>query len=232
MNYDNQVNQERMDSDKDRIQYCEAFDTVHAPESLVRKVKNMNRQSKIKTFKARKFAYVAAAFVAIVVSSNAVTYAATGSTWVEKLTVKINGVDREVDAQHTSYVEDGVEYDEYIIEVDENEANAMSMELTDEAEKSDSAEETGRSEDATGVSENVEVVEDSLNGNFENMPHHPSVVMEEDVIYLIWGEQKIDVTTDMQDGIAEGEIVFENESYHYVVEGNAASGEYSVSFTK
>jgi len=129
-----------MNNNQENNKYCDAMNMVHAPDSLVRKVRNMNRQSKIKTFKARKVGYVAAALAAVFVSSNAVSFAATGSTWVEKIVVKINGVEQDVDAEHTTYIEDGTEYDSYTIEVDENESNSMSFELTDEIPESNDAE--------------------------------------------------------------------------------------------
>ncbi len=118
--------------EQEKIKYCDAINGVHAPDSLVRKVRNMNRQSKVKTYKGRKLAYVAAALAAVFVSSNVVTYAATGSTWVEKLTVKINGVEQEVDVERISYIQDGVEYEGYMMHIDEDESNSMSMEITDE----------------------------------------------------------------------------------------------------
>lgn len=121
-----------MGEDQNRKEYCDAMDKIHAPEHLQGKVKAMNRQSKIKSFKLRKLAYVAAALGVVFVSSNAVTYAATGSTWIGKVMVTINGEEKEMDAEYFNYTRDGVEYEGIELHVDEDEASSMSVEFSDE----------------------------------------------------------------------------------------------------
>jgi len=117
----------------DKRKYCEVMDTIHAPESLRRKVRNMNQESKVKSFCIRKFAYVAAAVVIVFASSNIVTYAMTGSSWVEKIVVRIDGKEQGVDAKHTSYVKDGVEYEEVEINFDEESVSSGLEYIVDES---------------------------------------------------------------------------------------------------
>lgn len=75
-----------MDRDKNiKKSYCDAMDTVHASEQLCEKVLKNKTKSKVKKYWVRKVAYVAAATVLLFVSSNAVAYAATGSTWIKRV---------------------------------------------------------------------------------------------------------------------------------------------------
>ncbi len=111
-------------------EYCDAMDKIHAPEYLQGKVRAMNRQSKVKSFKLRKLAYVAAALGILFVSSNAVTYAATGSTWVEKAIVIINGEEQEVDVEYFDYSRDGTEYKGIELHVDEDEVTSVAVEYS------------------------------------------------------------------------------------------------------
>lgn len=66
-----------------KSKYCNGMDRIHAPENLVRRVKNMDRNTKVRNFKLRKLAYIATVFAVVFASSNLVVYAATGNTWVE-----------------------------------------------------------------------------------------------------------------------------------------------------
>lgn len=117
--------------EEDRAQYCDAMNMIHASETLLRKVKTMNQERKEKKFKLRKFAYVAAAALAVFVSSNAIVYAASGGTWVEKVLVKINGVETEVDAEHSIGTDaEGNPVDQYEIELEvEDESGSVMIEL-------------------------------------------------------------------------------------------------------
>lgn len=121
-----------MREEQNKKDYCDAMNKIHAPEHLQGKVRAMNRQSKMKSFKLRKFAYVAAALGFVFVSTNAVTYAATGSTWVQKVIVTINGEEQEVDAEYFDYTRDGTEYKGIVLHVDEDEVSSVAVEYSEE----------------------------------------------------------------------------------------------------
>lgn len=89
-----------MDSKDFNELYKRAFNSVHAPDELLRKVNNMNEaKPKRKIYAIRKVIYIAAAIVVLFVASNAVVYAATGETWVEQIGVHLiaNGEEQYVD---------------------------------------------------------------------------------------------------------------------------------------
>lgn len=67
--------------------YQNTFDEVHASDDLLGKVKNMkDERISRKIRKVGRFAYIVAAVLIVIISSNIISYAATGSTWVEKVT--------------------------------------------------------------------------------------------------------------------------------------------------
>lgn len=89
---------------KNKEYYQNTFNEVHASEDLLRKVEAMKeskdgrRKKGIK--KTIKFGYaVAAALVIAMISSNVIAYAATGSTWVEKVIVTVNGEEKEAEIE-------------------------------------------------------------------------------------------------------------------------------------
>lgn len=67
---------------ENRTYYCNTFQEVHAPKALAGKVINMTNHKKNNLTLIKKFAVTAASLVALFVGSNAIAYAATGSTWV------------------------------------------------------------------------------------------------------------------------------------------------------
>lgn len=100
--------------------YKDTFDEVHAPENLLGKVKNMKKEN-IKAVKriSKRTACAAAALLAVVVvSGNAITYAATGSTWLEKARICIKG-------------EDGYEYTYYVEDVENNDESIVCFQIED-----------------------------------------------------------------------------------------------------
>ncbi len=66
--------------------YVNTIQQIHASESLHSKIKQLNQASKTKTFVLRKVGIIIAAMLALFISTNAITYAATGSTWLETIT--------------------------------------------------------------------------------------------------------------------------------------------------
>ena len=105
--------------------YRETFDEVHTPDNLLGKVKNMKKENikAVKRVSKRAACAAAALLAAVLVSSNAIAYAATGSTWVEKVKVCIDGY------QYSFYVKD-MEMDDgkivYTI-IDSPEANHITI---------------------------------------------------------------------------------------------------------
>lgn len=176
--------------------YCKAMDTIHAPESLVRKVKSMKGQSKVKRINVKKFAYAAVAAMAILVSSNVVAYAMTGSTWMKKIIIKINGQEQEVEAEHFSYTKDGAEYEGFELQLDEKNLEGTSIEYSSDSD-------------------------DTI--------EHSQVVLENDMVYLLVADQRLDITMDIQDGKAKGSFEMNGKTHFYEVEGNVAEGEFSCS---
>ncbi len=196
-----------MNKDMDNKKYYQnTFDEVHASEDLLGKVRNMKRETingKIKS--TRRAAYIAAAAALMaIVSSNVITYAATGSTWVEKVMVSINGEEKEI--EFTKRVDaEGNEYLEGTFEVDENEKE-MSIEFENEI-----GDEEGEDKTSDSVSTIAEIK------------------AEGDKIYLIAGTQKIDITEDMKDEKCEGTYEEDGTVFYYTIEGNVE--EYSISIS-
>lgn len=111
-----------MNKYKDNFEfYRAAFDEIHASDELLRKVKNMTEtKPKKKIYAIRKIIYVAAAVMILLVASNAIVYAATGETWVEKITVHVigNGDVKNVDMVKTTDENGNVSYEMNIDEKD------------------------------------------------------------------------------------------------------------------
>lgn len=76
--------------------YKETFDQVHVPDKLLGKVMNMENQTKAKKGWRYAMGALGTAF-ALFVASNGICYAATGETWVSRMTLWINGEKVEKD---------------------------------------------------------------------------------------------------------------------------------------
>lgn len=104
-----------MNTYKDNYEfYTSTFDEVHASDELLRKVKNMTEaKPKKKIYAVRKVLYVAAAVVVMLIASNAIVYAATGETWVEKIAVHViaNGDEQDVDVVKTTDENGNISYE-------------------------------------------------------------------------------------------------------------------------
>lgn len=74
-------------NDKLRALYIESYDKIHAPDGLLKKVKNMRgeKTNGRRAVAMRRVLIAAAVSIAVFVMSNAAVFAATGETWVEKL---------------------------------------------------------------------------------------------------------------------------------------------------
>ena len=157
--------------------YQSAFDEIHASDELLMKVQNMTEnKTKKKIYAIRKAALVAAAIMMMLVVSNAVVYAATGATWVEKLiTVNVDGEEKEASLVN-KYDENG-KLDSQEIVVDHG--NGRIDKLVIDGEEAE--------EDPSGF--------EIITNNDSVMPE-PSVVKENDKIHE-------DITEDFSDGKAE-----------------------------
>ena len=72
--------------------YKETFDKVHVPGELLGKVMDMENQTEKKAKRGWRYAMGAlAAALGLFVASNGICYAATGETWVSRMTVYFNG---------------------------------------------------------------------------------------------------------------------------------------------
>lgn len=166
--------------------YQSAFDEIHASDELLMKVQNMteNKTNK-KIYAIRKVALVAAAIIMMLVVSNAVVYAATGATWVEKLiTVNVDGEEKEASLVN-KYDENG-KLDSQEIVVDHG--NGRIDKLVIDGEEAE--------EDPSGF--------EIITNNDSVMPE-PSVVKENDKVFLDWSCVGVreDITEDFSDGKAE-----------------------------
>ncbi len=107
--------------------YKDTFDEVHASENLLGKVKDMRKENIniVKRISKRAVCAAAAMAAVVFVSSNAIAYAATGSTWVEKVRLSVDGKTYTL----TEKQADGT----MVYEVDVPEAGSVSVESSEGA---------------------------------------------------------------------------------------------------
>ena len=80
---------EQSDDSKMVEKYSSACEYIHAPQELRGKVKDMTEE-KIRAIRIRRLVAAAAFLVAVVIGSNAITYAATGTGWIGRLMVSMD----------------------------------------------------------------------------------------------------------------------------------------------
>jgi len=187
----------RMD---EKTYYCNTFDEAGASEDLFRKVitmKHKDNYRKIrKTVRMRYAGAVAALVLTVLVSSNIVTYAATGSTWIEKVMVTVNGEEKEVDMTRYKDADGG---DCYEMTVDEAGTKSISMSMS------------GESNICTGS--------DASDPEDEDVLPETAVTMREGRTYLEAGGQSVDITEDMKDGVCSGSFEADGKKYLYEITG-------------
>lgn len=166
--------------------YQSAFDEIHASDELLMKVQNMTEnKTKKKIYAIRKAALVAAAIIMMLVISNAVVYATTGATWVEKLiTVNVDGEEKEASLVN-KYDENG-KLDSQEIVVDHGNGRKDKFVIDGQEAEEDPGD--------------FGIITDKSN----TMPE-PSVVKENDKVFLDWSCVGVreDITEDFSDGKAE-----------------------------
>ena len=190
-----------------KSEYKETFAEIHAPVALAGKVKNMHKNHKANETKQstmlKKLAMAAAVFVVLLVGSNGVVYAATGSTWLRTVIVNMNGKQYSVDMTGEQ-TEDGlVTYSGYL----EGEDGPVTFMVTDDAENTD------------GMLTDIYIVTSS-----------PEILEEDDKIYLVNADIKIDITEDAADGKASGSYEIDKVIYHYEIE--LQNDEWSIRITE
>lgn len=223
-------------------EYKRTFDNINAPDNLAGKVINMkdNKNTKKISYMWRKAGYVAAAAVIIAVSSNAITFAATGEGWIGITIAKINGVDTEINYNKD---DDG----NYVYEMNDDKTNikvksnekladgALEYEAGDGDDEAGTFEikigEDGKTGDLYTADGEVSITSGDKNGDtYSEVEQNVSVsVVEKDGRVIIQGaDEDVDITDDMADGKAEGKLKVGGEELSYSVSKDAAGG-YSIS---
>ena len=195
--------------------YQNTFNKVHASDELVRKVKSMTKDNaKRKIYTLRKVLCVAAAAVFLFVASNIVTYAATGETWIEMITVRVNfnGEDKDIDFTKRTYENGNVSYEMTIpVEDKDGKVEDYTIKLADE---------TKEGYEYSGV-DGIDAIQ----------TYSPKLVEENGKIYLVDDDMKVkeDITEDFADGKATVTVksaLFEEHNVVYTAEGTI--GDYTV----
>lgn len=182
------------DETQNRKLYRQTFDEIHASPELLGKVKDMKNTKNTHIIKkASRIGYALAAALALCfIFSNVITYAATGSSWIEKVVVYINGEKKQVELTHMQD-ENGNDYYQGTFEVDPD--SGMTMELTD-GNDTESAAET------------------------EFSAINTRLVQEDGKVFLLANDLKIDITEDIKDEACSGTFTLDGVDYTYNITGN------------
>ena len=181
--------------------YKETFDSIQMSEETFRKVMNMNENTQLtpkRTFKFHNVAVAAVAtFALLFISSNAISYAATGNTLMETVTIYMNG-NKVDDAQVKSYTDKNGNT-HYEMEIDAQKGSTGKVIISDTNSGRDYSFKT---------TINISLLEGT-------------VKQEEDQVVLVIGDdqKKIVITDDFKDGTAKGTFTLDGIDYEYVVEG-------------
>ncbi len=199
--------------------YQETFDQVHVPDKLLGKVMDMENQTKAKKGWRYAMGALGTAF-ALFVASNGICYAATGETWVSRVTIYFNGGSIEKDV---TWQDNGDGTFLGTVEMDSDEETGLVM-FTHDVDMTNngtySFEEDGMTAD----------------GNAEYVSSVIDCVVEEDEDGSVWVrvredgvcKAETDITADLADGFAEGELPCgDGFAYHYQVTQTEA-GEYEL----
>ena len=177
--------------------YQAAYREVHASEQLLRKVEAMGKAYHQKHGKKilRRSCIAAAALALALISSNIISYAATGRSWIISVTTSDG---RVLPAEPGTYYElgDGMVY-------------TVKYELDAEGPE--------KGEDMTG---NEETAAKSTEEECAD-PTKAQVVKEGEHIFLdINGAVRIDVTESFANGSCEGTFELDGTEYQYLIEGS------------
>ncbi len=182
-------------------EYKGTFAEIHASQDLAGKVKDIPKLSKSEKGTAKgqilsqknrvlkKLAMVAAASVVLIVSSNTVLYATTGSTWLKKLVIISNKKEYLVDMKGEVKDDNLVTYSGYIL----GESGPTAVMIVREQE-----------DEASPMVLFTDLVISS-----------PEIVEKDGKLYLIDDNIKIDITEDATDGKAKGIYQMNDVTYQY-----------------
>ncbi len=203
-----------MSKDRNNKEYFkETFDEMHAPEGLRRKVMDMKQLDVKKMGKSvgKKLAVAAAIAAVLFAGSNGVSYAMTGSTWVETVVAKIhvNGVWQDVEMEG-EVLEDGTV--QYSTTLDVQNDEKVEIVLVSDVEGVDSLE-ISADDGAESVSPELYIEMDTTT----TVDSNTGVVQEDGKVYFVDGDVKIDITGDMADQIATGSYEKDGVTYQYEV---------------
>ena len=112
-----------------RKRYQSMMEQVHAPERLLDNLRSipMEKTKRQRSLIARYATATLVGVLAVFAMTNGVSYAATGHTWVEHVTVMINGEPREVDVE---VIEDGdVMMGRFVYDLDDESQAEISYEI-------------------------------------------------------------------------------------------------------
>lgn len=191
--------------------YKKAYDEVHAPAALLGKVMNMKKErTEIKKKNTvTKWLTAAATLALCFVVSNGISYAATGETWVQKVTVYLDGEQYE---QDVTFHQEG---DMVVGEFELSDADGHSMYIIGDTDID--------GEISGDVDYSIE----------ENYTINTELVQENGRVYLVINgdnANRVDITEDFADGSATGQYTgFEGIVLKYTVTGTAE--EYNVELT-
>ena len=189
------------------------YDELHAPEGLRRKVMNMTEMKAKKTGMSvgKKLAMAAAIAAVLFAGSNGVAYAMTGSTWVESVVARIsvNGVWQDVEMEGV-VLEDGTV--QYSTTLDVQDEESVEILLVSDAVDADSLK-ISAGDGAESSFPEIYINMDTTTTVDCNI----GVVKEDDSVYFVDGDIKIDITEDIADGAASVSYEKNGETYQYEV---------------
>lgn len=175
--------------------YTDTFNEVHVSATVLGKVRDMKMEKTTikRQNKLRYAASVVAILAVCLIASNGICYAATGDTWIQKVTFYVNGEKQELDM--TMHKEGDTLVGEVTREIEGKESYMIIT--SSDASESDQV-----------------MITDSAN-------KETSLVSEADKIYLVIGGnlKRIDITEDFADGKCSGTVELEGVTYNYEVTG-------------
>ena len=189
------------------------YEELHAPEGLRRKVMNMTEMKAKKTGMSlgKKLAMAAAIAAVLFAGSNGVAYAMTGSTWVENVVARIsvNGVWQDVEMEGV-VLEDGTV--QYSTTLDVQDEESVEILLVSDAVDADSLK-ISAGDGAESSFPEIYINMDTTTTVDCNI----GVVKEDDSVYFVDDDIKIDITEDIADGAASVSYEKDGETYQYEV---------------
>lgn len=189
---------------ENREYYQAAYRKVHASEHLLRKVEAMGKEREQKSGKRilRRSCVAAAALAFGLISSNMISYAATGSAWIITVTTSDG---RILPAEPGTYeLGNGMVYTvKYRLDAEDQEYEEDTAGKETAAVKGAEAESTGISSEDLGDRTEAQVVKEG-----------------EHVFLDINGVCRIDVTEAFAKGSSEGTFEFNGTKYQYLLTGS------------